>query len=68
MFPPAPEVFDGVEFGCVGGEAFYPYVAALVAQELADFSAAVGGEAVPDDEEFAGGLFFEAFEEVDDLV
>jgi hypothetical protein len=67
LFPIGPQVFDGVEFGSIGREAFNPEFPAQVGNVLAHDLGAVDGGAVPDNEQAAGKVALEMIEELDDL-
>jgi hypothetical protein len=63
--PMSPQVFDGIEFGCVGRQKLQLDIAACV-DVIADQTAATGLQKIPNDEEFAAGeLAAEIFEEGD---
>jgi hypothetical protein len=68
LFPITPEVLHGVQFWSIGGETFHPDFAFQAFQVLAHESAAVGGYAVPDDEQFAFDVTLQVFQKIDDLL
>jgi hypothetical protein len=68
LFPVTPEVLYRVEFRGIGRETFDPDFALQTFQVLPHESAAVGGYAVPDDEQFAFDVTLEVFQEIDHLL
>lgn len=67
LLPIGPEVFDRIEFGSIGREAFDPEFAAQFGNVLAHDLGAVDGGPVPDDEQAAGHMALEVVEELNDL-
>ncbi len=68
LFPMSPEVLHGIELGRIGRQEFQLDVAALGFDPVADQTAAMGLQPVPDDQQFAPGeMLAEAFEESDNL-
>ena len=53
LFPVAPHVFDGIEFGCISRESFQHDATPLLRHELLDPSATVSRESIPNDEKVA---------------
>ena len=67
MFPVTPDVLHGVELGRVPRQRLQRDPAALSADVLLHDTAAVRGQAVPDDEELAAQMALQVPEEFDDL-
>ena len=68
LLPMRPEVFDGIEFGCIGRQKLQLDIAALGVDVIADQAAAMGLQAIPNDEEFAAAeMAAEIFEEGDEF-
>lgn len=67
VLPVAPHVFDRIELRRVARERLQRDPAALRADVVVDDAAAVGGEAVPDDEQLAAQMALQVHEEFDDL-
>ena len=68
LFPVSPEVFNRVEFRGISWETFHPDFALQAFQILPHESAAVGGHAVPDDEQLALNVTLQVFQEIDHLL
>ena len=68
LFPVTPEVLHRVEFRGIGREAFHPDFTVQTAQVFPHEAAAVGGHAVPDDEQLALHVTLKVFQEVDHLL
>ncbi len=68
LFPMSPEVLHGIELGRIGRQEFQLDVAALGFDPVADQTAAMGLQPVPDDQQSAPGeMLAETFEESDNL-
>jgi len=68
LLPMRPEVFDGIEFGCIGRQKLQLDIAAFSVDVIADQAAAMGLQAIPNDEEFAAAeMAAEIFEEGDEF-
>jgi len=61
LFPVAPEVFDGIEFWGIRRKSFHPDFTMQTFQVRPHQLAAVGGYAVPDDEQLASDMSLEVF-------
>ena len=68
LFPVPPEILHRVKFQGIRRETFNPDFALQTFQVLPHESAAVGGYAVPDDEQFAFDVTLEVFQEIDHLL
>lgn len=68
LFPVPPEVLYRVKFRGIGGETFHPDFALQTFQIRSHQLAAVGGHAVPDDEQLALNVTLEVFQEINYLV
>jgi hypothetical protein len=68
LFPVTPEVLHRVEFRGIGWKTLHPDFAVQTFQILTHPSAAVGGHAVPDDEQTALHVTLQVFQEVDHLL
>ena len=53
LLPMRPQVFDGIEFGCIGRQKLQLDIAAFGVDVIADQAAAMGLQAIPNDEKFA---------------
>ena len=63
-----PQVFDGIEFGCIGRQKFQLDIAAFGFDVIADQTAAMGLQTIPNDQEFtARQMAAEIFEEGDEF-
>jgi hypothetical protein len=62
-----PDVFDWVQFRRVGRQILHGQSAFLVADELLGDDAAVRRESVPNQQDVAGDVAEQVFEELDDL-
>jgi hypothetical protein len=67
LLPVAPEVLDRVELGCVTREPLDEQAIVVSLNELLYEPTAVSRETIPDDEELAGHVPQQVFEEHDDL-
>ena len=68
LLPMRPQVFDGIEFGCIGRQKLQLDIAAFSVDVIADQAAAMGLQAIPNDEEFAAAeMAAEIFEEGDEF-
>lgn len=68
LLPMRPQVFDGIEFGCIGRQKLQLDIAAFAVDVIADQAAAMGLQAIPNDEEFAAAeMAAEIFEEGDEF-
>jgi hypothetical protein len=68
LFPVAPEVFDGIEFWGIRRKSFHPDFAVQTRHVLTHELTAVGGNAVPDDEQLAFHVTLEVFQKIDHLL
>jgi len=68
LLPVTPEVLHGIKFRGIGRKTFHPDFAMQTFQVRPDESAAVGGHAVPDNEELALNVTLEVFQEIDHLL
>ena len=68
LLPMRPQVFDGIEFGRIGRQKLQLDIAAFAVDVIADQAAAMGLQAIPNDEEFAvAEMAAEIFEEGDEF-
>ncbi len=68
LLPIRPQVFDGIECGCVGRQKLQLNIATFGVDVIAHQAAAMGLQTIPNDKEFAAGqLAAEIFEEGDEL-
>ena len=68
LLPMRPQVFDGIELGCVGRQKLQLNIATFGVDVIADQAATMGLQTIPNDKEFAAGqLAAEIFEESDEL-
>jgi len=68
LFPVTPEILHRVKFRGIRWETFHPDFAVQTFQVRSHESAAVGGHAVPDDEQLALDVTLEVFQEIDHLL
>ena len=68
LFPVTPEVLHGVKLRGISWETFHPDFALQAFQVRTHESAAVGGHAIPHDEQLAFDVTLEVFQEIDDLL
>ena len=68
LLPITPEVLHRVKFRGISWETFHPDFPFQAFQVCAHESAAVGGHAVPDDQQLALDVMLEVFQEVDNLL
>ena len=54
LLPMRPQVFDGIEFGCIGRQKLQLDIAAFGVDVIADQAAAMGLQAIPNDREVCG--------------
>ena len=67
LFAMAPDIFHGVQFGGVGGKIFQFNGAALIGHEVAHQSAAMSGQAVPNNDQPFWNMSAQVAQELDDL-
>jgi len=68
LFPVTPEVLHRIEFRGISWETFHPDFALQAFQVGPHQLAAVGGHAVPDDEQPALDVTLQVFQEIDHLL
>ena len=68
LFPVPPEVLYRVKFRGIGGDTFHPDFALQAFQVRTHELAAVGGYAIPDDEQLPSDVTLEMFQEIDHLL
>ena len=62
-----PHVFDGIEFGRIGGQPLDLEAPLGGGNEVFDQKAAMDGRAIPKNQDFSGNLPLEVFQELNDL-
>ncbi len=68
LFPITPEVFHRVKFRGISWETFHPDFTLQAFQVRTHESAAVGGYAIPYDEQFALNVTLQVFQEINHLL
>ncbi len=68
LFPVTPKVLHRVEFGCVSRKTFHPDFTVQAFQVRTHELAAVGGHAVPDNEQLSSDMTLEVFQEIKHLL
>lgn len=66
-FEMSPHIFDGIEFGRIGWQPLDLNASLGGGDEVFDQPAAMNGGAIPEDQDFAGNMPLEMFEELNDL-
>jgi len=63
----SPDIFDRIEFRCIGRQPFQMDAVVLLSDVFPDQSAAVRGQSIPDDGEPAANVLLEVFQKFDHL-
>jgi len=66
-FEVAPDVFGGIEFGCIGRQSCHAQTISNGGDKVSYQTTAVGGQTIPDHQQFSANLTEQAAEEVDHL-
>lgn len=61
----APDVFDRIEFRCIGRQTLQMDAAMLLGDVVPDQAAAVRGQAIPDDRQRSADVLLEMFQKLD---
>ncbi len=68
FLPVAPQVLDGIQFGCIGRQAFQMDASLLSPDKLCDGAAPVHAQAIPDDQKVRGNVPHQCLQEGDHLL